>query len=164
MRTPILVWFQSPARWGEEWERFIFPRKEAACATGLQRPGEGARRLKGAVPRAGPRCRGRRPRLGKVRVGPHLENVLLLQHRAHFQGRAVFHVLDVLDQLQVVLGEKDLMAGELLQRGSPVPEQRLRAEGRARMGGGAARRGQSLPEPRDHFPPAARTPPCGLDW
>lgn len=116
----------------------------------------------GAVGRT--EVQGAETKVGEGAIGRHLKDVLLLQHRAHFQGRAVLHVLDGLDQLPVEFGEEDLMAAELLECGSPVPEQRLQAEGRARMGGGAARGARSLPEPGDHFPPAARTPPCGLDW
>lgn len=52
---------------------------------------------------------------GAEAVEPHRKAVLLLQHRAHFLGRALLHVLDGLDQLPVELGEEDLMAAELLE-------------------------------------------------
>ena len=48
-------------------------------------------------------------------VRPHRKDVLLLQHRARVQGRAVLHVLDGLDQLPVERGEEDLMAAQLLE-------------------------------------------------
>ena len=114
------------------------------------KPGEAGRKQERAPKRSG----GRRRRLDRnagqrqgcrATVGAHREDVLLLQHHPHFQGRAVLRVLDGLDQFPTELGEEVLVVAELLVRGSPVPERRLQAEEQGR--GAVFRDARSWPEP-----------------